>query len=113
MLLMQGSPAPLKNSTTGFYNSTGMHSTSLWLAFLASVQQERALEHAFLAQNSMSMHCHAYHKYIGSLQNTDASIFRACSSGLYVLIGGVPLYKIGKVKCFEVSIIASVLSQYI
>ena len=28
---------PLINSTTGHYNSTGMHSTSLWLAFLASV----------------------------------------------------------------------------
>ena len=74
MLLMQGCPAPLKNSTTGFYNSTGMHSTSFWLAFLASVQQERALEHAFLAHNSMNMHCHAYQKYIGSLWNTDTFI---------------------------------------
>jgi len=34
----------LINSTTGHYNSTGMHSTSLWSAFLAIIQQGRALE---------------------------------------------------------------------
>ena len=33
----------LINSTTGHYNSTGMYSTGLWSAFLASVQQGRAL----------------------------------------------------------------------
>ena len=27
---------PLLNSTTGHYNSTGTHSTSLWLAFLTN-----------------------------------------------------------------------------
>ena len=83
-------------------NSTGMHSTSLWLVFLASIQQGRAMEHAFLALNSMSMHCQAYQKYIGGLQNTDASIFWTCSNGPYgVCIGRVPLYKIGKVDAFK------------
>ena len=102
MPLMQGCPPPLNNSTTGHYNSTGTHSTSLWLAFLTSIQQGRALEHAFLALNSVSMHCHAYQKYIGSLQNTDASIFRTCSSGPYAACnGGVPLYKIGKVDALK------------
>ena len=38
------SPPLLINSTTGHYNSTGMYSTGLWSAFLASVQQGRALE---------------------------------------------------------------------
>ena len=79
---------PLNNSTTGHYNCTGMHSTSLWLAFLASVQQGRALERAFIVVNSMSTNCHAFRKYTGSLWNTDASIFRTCSGGPYgVCIG--------------------------
>ena len=38
------SPPLLSNSTTGHYNSTGMYSTGLWSAFLASVQQGRVLE---------------------------------------------------------------------
>ena len=47
--LIQGSPPLLINSTTGHYNSTGMQVTSLWSAFLASVQQGRALlKHPFL-----------------------------------------------------------------
>ena len=37
MHLAQDCLAPLTNSTTGHYNSTGTHSTSLWLAFLNSV----------------------------------------------------------------------------
>ena len=32
------------NSTTGHYDSTGTHSMRFWLAFPASIQQERALE---------------------------------------------------------------------
>ena len=58
------------------YNSTGMHSISLWSAFLASTQQGRALECAFVALNSTGTHCHAYQKYTGSLRNTDASTIR-------------------------------------
>ena len=50
----------LINSTT---NSIGLHSSSLCSAFLARVQQGRALERAFVALNSMGMHCHAYRKY--------------------------------------------------
>ena len=78
--LMQACPPPLIDSTTGHYNSIDSHSSSLWLAFLASVQQGRALECAFVALNSTGMHCHAYWKYTGSLRNTDASIIRTCSS---------------------------------
>ena len=48
-------PAPLIDSTTGHYNSTGMYSTSLWLVFLTSIQQGRALECAFVVLNSMSI----------------------------------------------------------
>ena len=44
MPLTQDCPAPLIDSTTGHYNSTGTHSTSLWLVFLTSIQQGRALE---------------------------------------------------------------------
>ena len=69
--LTQGCQPLLINSTTGHYNSTGMYSTGLWSAFLASVQQGRALEHAFVALNSTGTHCHAYWKYTGSLRNTD------------------------------------------
>ena len=52
--LTQGCPPLLINSTTGQYNSTGtcMHSISLWSVFLASTQQGRALECAFVALNS-------------------------------------------------------------
>ena len=58
--LAQGCLAPLIDSPTGHYTNAGMHSSSLWLSFLAIVQQGRALEHAFVALNSMSMYCHAY-----------------------------------------------------
>ena len=56
--LMQVCPPQLTNSTTRHYYSIGSHSASLWPAFLTSVQQGRALEHAFVALNSMGMHCH-------------------------------------------------------
>ena len=70
-------------------NWTGMHSTSLWLAFLASVQHGRVLEPFSPAYRkeevwnlsrqrtarkssgthfrSVQWHCHAYHKYAGGL----------------------------------------------
>ena len=67
--LTQGCLPQLIDSTTGYYNSIGLHSSSLWSAFLTSVQQGRALEHAFVALNSTGMHYHAYLKYAGSLQN--------------------------------------------
>ena len=41
---MRDCPPLLIDSTTGHYNSTFMHSTSLWLAFLATEQQRSALE---------------------------------------------------------------------
>ena len=44
MPLMQDCLAQLIDSTTGHYNSPGTHSTSLYLALLASVEQRRALE---------------------------------------------------------------------
>ena len=52
MPFTQGCPSLLIDSPTGHYNSTGMYSTSLGLAFLASVQKGRALESAFVALNS-------------------------------------------------------------
>ena len=52
---MQDCPPRLIEFTTGHY-STGPNSTSLWLAFLASVQQGRALERrALVVLNSTSM----------------------------------------------------------
>ena len=41
-------PALLIDSATGHYNSSGMHSTSLWLYFLTSTQLGRALERNFV-----------------------------------------------------------------
>ena len=70
-LLTQARPRMINHLTS---NSTGTHSTSLWLAFLASVQQGRALKRAFVALNGTSTHCHAYWKYSGSLQSRDTSI---------------------------------------
>ena len=55
MPLTQDSLPPLIKSTTEHYNSTGTHSTSFWLAFLASVQQGRALECTFISAQ--------WHKY--------------------------------------------------
>ena len=56
-------------SSSRCYNSTVTHSTSLWLLFLVSDQQRRALEHTFIALNSIStQHCHTHQKYTGSLQ---------------------------------------------
>ena len=76
MPLMQDCLAPLIDSTTRHYStcSTYTHSTSLRLAFLASVQQGRALEHGFIVLNSVSMH--AYWKYTRNLWNMDTSIFQ-------------------------------------
>ena len=62
--LMQVCLPPLIDSTTGHYNSIGSHSSSLWSAFLTSVQQGRALECAFVGLNSTGTHCHTYWKYI-------------------------------------------------
>ena len=62
-------------------NSTGMHSTGLWSAFLTSIQQGRALECAFVALNSTGIHCHAYRKYTRSLRNTGVSIIRTHIGG--------------------------------
>ena len=76
--LTQGCPPLLINSTTGHYNRICMHSTSLWSAFLASVQKGRALERAFVA---LGTHCHAYQKYTGSLRNPDASQIIRTRSG--------------------------------
>ena len=59
--------------TGQLYNTISSYSSSLWSAFLASVQQGIALEHAL---NSTSMHWHAYRKYTGSLRNMDASVIR-------------------------------------
>ena len=90
--LTQGCPPPLIDSTTGHYNSTGSHSTSLWSAFLVSIQQGRALERAFVALNSTGMYCHAYRKYTRSLRNTDASIIWMHSdSPMVFTIEGVPV----------------------
>ena len=66
----QDCPQPLINSTTGHYSSTCTHSTSLWLAFLANLQQGRAWNKALNCTNN---HFHAYQKYI---RNTDASQFQ-------------------------------------
>ena len=46
------------------------------LAFLASIQQRRALECTFVALNGTSTHCHAYQKSTGSLQSRDTSLLR-------------------------------------
>ena len=74
--LAQDCPAPLIDSPTGHYINIGMHSSSLWLSFLGMVQQERALECAFVALNGTSTHCHTYRKYTGSLQSRDTSLLR-------------------------------------
>ena len=60
--LTQDCPALLIDLTTGHYTNTGMHSISLWLAFLASVQQGRALECPLVVLNGTCMHCLAYRK---------------------------------------------------
>ena len=48
------------------------------LASLSSTYSKlgRALEHAFIAVNSTSMHSHAYQKYSGSLQSSNTSLLR-------------------------------------
>ena len=58
--LTQGCLPLLINSTTEHYNSTGMHSNCLWLTFLASIQEGRALELAFVMLSSIGMHCQPY-----------------------------------------------------
>ena len=69
-----------------------MYITSLWSAFLTSVQQGRALKRAFVALNSTGTHCHAYQKFTGSLRNTDASIIPNTQTWYYdVRNRGVPL----------------------
>ena len=54
--LTQDCPAPLVDSPTEHYTNTGKHSSSLWLSFLAIVQQGRALErHLHKPLNGTSM----------------------------------------------------------
>ena len=79
--LTQDCPALLIDSTTGHQNNTGTHSTSLWSAFLAIVQQGRAMECAFTAVNSMCTHCHSNRKYTGNLRNTSSSMFQTPGGG--------------------------------
>ena len=87
--LTQVCPPPLIDSTTEHFNTIGSHSSSLWSAFLASTQQGRALECSFVALNSTGMHCHAYQKCTGSLQNMDVSIIRThCGSPIMSAIEG-------------------------
>ena len=73
MPLAQDCPAPMIDSITGHYNSTGTHNTctSLWLAFFDCEHQGRALDRAFVVLNGMSMHCHAYRKRTGGLRSRD------------------------------------------
>ena len=74
--------------------STGSHSSSLWTAFLASINQARALECAFVVLNSMGMHCHAYRKYTRSLRNMETSYhLNTHQQSRGVHIRGVPLYQ--------------------
>ena len=56
---MQDCQVPLIDLTVGHYNSTGMHNTSLRLAFPISIQQGRALECASVAFYSTNMHFYA------------------------------------------------------
>ena len=74
--LAQDCPALPINSPTGHNTNTVMHSSSLWLSFLAIIQRGRALERAFIALSSTSTHCHAYRKYTGSLRSRDTSLLR-------------------------------------
>ena len=64
--LAQDCPAPLIDSLTGHYNSTGTHSSSLWLVY-----SKRALECVCTALNGTTTHCHTYRIYTGSLWNKD------------------------------------------
>ena len=66
MPLRQDCPQPLINSTTGHYNSTCTHSTSLWLAFLANCNKEELgtrLRSAQLHQYALSCLPEIYQKY--------------------------------------------------
>ena len=53
MPLAQDWPALLTDSTTGHYNSTGMHSASL-----SHSHKGKALEHVFVVLNEISTHSH-------------------------------------------------------
>ena len=59
MPLMQDC-VPLLFESMNRHTSAG---TSLWLAFLTSVQQGRALACDFVALDRMSTHCHTYQKH--------------------------------------------------
>ena len=75
------------DSTTGHHNSTGTHSTSLFLPTNS--------KGGLVVLNSTSTDCHTHWKYTRSLWNTDASVFRMHSSSTYgTHIGGDPLYLI-------------------
>ena len=76
------------------YNSIGLHSSSLWSAFLASIQQGRALERAIVALNSMGMHCHAYQKYTGSLWNIGNVWYHNYTQTIWPLCFVVPIFLI-------------------
>lgn len=54
MPLVQDCPAPIIDSPTGHYNNTVTYSSSLWLIFLASIQQGRALERVCKVLNNTS-----------------------------------------------------------
>ena len=93
MPLAQDCPAPMIDSITGHYNSTGAHNTCtiLWLAFDCK-QQGRALDHAFVVLNGMSTHCHAYQKHTGSFQSRDTLYSGHLGWHQWYLLIEVPLY---------------------
>ena len=92
--LAQDCLAPLIDSPTRHHTNTGTHSSSLWLSFLAIVQQGRALERTFVVLNGTSTHCHTYWKYTGSLQSGHLFTWDTLDDMNGVRITEVPLYTI-------------------
>jgi len=74
MPLAQDCLAPVTDSSTGHYNNAGTDSSSLWLIFLASIQQGRAIERVYEAL--MSMQCRTYQKYTKSHRSRNTFLLR-------------------------------------
>ena len=92
--LMQCFPPPLIDSTTGQYNSTVTHNTSLRSAFLVSVQQGRDPERAFVALKYALRHLLELYRKPAKYRHLYILDTQWWSHGVHIIGGFYTIYRV-------------------